>query len=247
MGWTVILDGNRAALEYLAKKAELFSELGGTISVGKAPERGERYYLTSPTLDVLHDAKAVASQASKLLDQWNGAARLVTGIVGPVSVQQVSHRDHHGRQSAAMSFTFRVLPPESSESEQALHKLLQLSADPEVSRVLGLCGKGNIDWVNAYRVFEVIEEACGGIDGVAAKGWASKAAMRRFKHTANHPEATGDSARHGMLGGIPPANPMSAEEASALMSTIIDSFLGAKGLPSMAGYCALCISLDGAG
>lgn len=235
MRWTVILGGDLGALEYLAENAEQFSEPGWTISMRNdvlhveegvtRSESGELYCLTSPELDALNDDDAVKVRASSWLDQWSGAASLVAGIVEPVRVQQITDRDEHGGQSATLSFCFRVLPAETPERKEALKQVLQLCEEPDVKQLLGLCGKGPMNWVDAYRVFEVIENACGGI---VAKGWASKREINCFKHTANHPKAIGDCARHGVLKTDPPAKPMSREEASALMTRIIKSFLDDK-------------------
>jgi hypothetical protein len=239
MGWTVILGGNKHGLENLANHAEEFSILGGIISMRKPADvlhilvsvqlsdRGELYCLSSPVLDSLPDASAVTLQASEWLNAWNGVASLAADA-GPVGVHQVTHKDARGRQTASIALPFVVKPAMSPEKKEAMKALVQLSSDPAVNRVLGLSGKEPKDWVNAYRIFEVIENASGGIDGIAAHGWASKADIRRFKHTANSPDAIGDNARHGELACDPPRNPMSEAEASAFLTKIVGSFLHSK-------------------
>ena len=77
-----------------------------------------------------------------------------------------------------------------------------------VARVLCLHGNDKLDWVNLYRIFEIICGDVGGSDAIAASIWASKAAIRRFKHTANSPGAIGDESRHGSERDQPPADPM---------------------------------------
>jgi hypothetical protein len=67
--------------------------------------------------------------------------------------------------------------------------------DPAVARALGLMAAGDWGWVNLYRLFEVVADDVGGDDAVAARGWATKAAIRLFKHTANHPDAAGAARR----------------------------------------------------
>jgi hypothetical protein len=238
MGWTVILGGNPASLKNLAEQAEVFSVLGGAISMRNPSDilhmhdvplfdSGELYCLTSPTLDAMDDASAVAARASEWQNKWNGAAALLMTHTSPVIVQQVSHRDNGGRQTCRAMVRVFVQRGVTPESREQMRKLL-LSTDPAVNKVLDLCATENSDWVNAYRVYEVIKEASGGIDRIAANGWASKMEIELFKRTANHPEATGTSARHGEQRIDPPAKPMSAAEATALMTRIVNSFLNAK-------------------
>jgi len=93
--------------------------------------------------------------------------------------------------------------------------------DENVATVLRLLGDHPKDWVNLYRIFEVVEDDAGGIRKIAKKGWATKKAIKRFKHTANF------VARHGTKIN-PPKNPMTPSEAESLIKTIINSWVQSK-------------------
>jgi hypothetical protein len=58
-----------------------------------------------------------------------------------------------------------------------------------------------------------------------ANGWATRAAVRQFKHTANSPGAIGHEARHGVDTGQPPPTPMSLGDAKALVNGIAQRWL----------------------
>src|SRR5438094_7795296 len=82
-------------------------------------------------------------------------------------------------------------------------------------------GTGARDWYTLYQLREKIEAAAGGDGQIAARGWASRAKLRRFDHTANSQAILGDAARHGVQRTTPPANPMTLGEAQQLIERLI--------------------------
>jgi hypothetical protein len=99
------------------------------------------------------------------------------------------------------------------------------NAQPLADRTLQLYRAG-LDWGGLYRVLEAIEEGVGGADEIARRGWASKNALRRLKHTANSLAAVGiESARHGAEPNQPPAKPMPLADARALVESLLRRFL----------------------
>ena len=100
--------------------------------------------------------------------------------------------------------------------------------DPGVAKALRLLGTEEHDWVSLYWLYEVIEGDIGGMDEIADRGWATKASIRRFRHTANSPEAVGDASRHGKESTVPPPNPMELGEARALVEMILHNWLRSK-------------------
>lgn len=67
--------------------------------------------------------------------------------------------------------------------------------DATVSRALRLFGSDVHDWVNLYRIYEIIESDMGGLIAMINLGWTSKLRVSNFKHTANSVSAAGDEAR----------------------------------------------------
>jgi hypothetical protein len=95
-------------------------------------------------------------------------------------------------------------------------------ADANVFRILA---GGILDWVNLYRILEIVESDVGRMN---ATGWATKSSTRLFKHTANSPGALGLEARHGAESTQPPEHPMTISEARALVYSIVHAWLRSK-------------------
>lgn len=108
-----------------------------------------------------------------------------------------------------------------SHNISALLKLSQV--DAAVRKVLELLTRG-ADWVNLYRIYEAIQADA----GTQLEKWSSSNKLRTFKHTANSAEVLGHDARHGKSVGAPPANPMSHQEAQALIESLVANWLASK-------------------
>ena len=100
--------------------------------------------------------------------------------------------------------------------------------DSAVAEALRLLAKGDNNWINLYRIYEVVAREVGGDDAVVTNGWGTRAALRQFKHTANSPGAIGHEARHGVDTGQPPPNAMSLPYAKNLVSSIVQKWLRTK-------------------
>lgn len=96
----------------------------------------------------------------------------------------------------------------AGNSSNIIHEVLKLSSNLE-------------NWVNLYRIYEVIEENIGGKEKIEDLGLASKTRIKLFKRTANSPQVLGCKARHGHKKHTPPKNPMSLNEAKALIKNLI--------------------------
>lgn len=75
-----------------------------------------------------------------------------------------------------------------------------------------------------YKILEIIRsyDRDGPCD---IRGLAGDADIRRFKHTANHPDGAGDRARHARLAADPPANPMSEPEMVLFVADLVRTWL----------------------
>jgi hypothetical protein len=94
--------------------------------------------------------------------------------------------------------------------------------DPDVARALSTFGSRPHDWVNLYRIFEIIE----GRADIVGSEWASRNETERFSRTANHPDAAGPDARHARSSVQPPPQPMMPEEGVELIRRILLGWLG---------------------
>ena len=83
-------------------------------------------------------------------------------------------------------------------------------------------------WVGLYRIIEAVEAEMGGRDPLVKAGWVSRDELRRFKHTANSPVASGALSRHGRESSAPPKLPMLLADADPLVAGIVMSWLEAR-------------------
>ncbi|MDZ7694391.1 MAG: hypothetical protein U5K69_25255 [Balneolaceae bacterium] len=82
--------------------------------------------------------------------------------------------------------------------------------------------------LDLYRIYEVIEEDIGSKEKIDDLGLASKTRIKLFKRTANSSQVLGSKARHGHRKHEPPKNPMSLEEAEALIKKLIIQWVNHK-------------------
>ena len=96
--------------------------------------------------------------------------------------------------------------------------------DPDVAEALAIFGSQPHDWVNLYKVYEIVNRRA----DIVGEGWGSTKAIDRFKRTANHPGAGGRDARHARSNVQPPPKPMTLEEGGGLIRTILTRWLGSR-------------------
>lgn len=88
-----------------------------------------------------------------------------------------------------------------------------LASSENLRKVERLLEEQPHDWTNLYRVIEVIESDVGGKRRFIKDNYSDQKTRDRFGHSANHPAAAGDQARHGHMAGPPPGLPMDLSEA----------------------------------
>ena len=80
----------------------------------------------------------------------------------------------------------------------------------------------DMDWVNLYRLLEVVREDVGGDDQIDRNGWAKKDEINKFTGSANNSSVIGDDARHGIIDGSgQPSEIMTLREARKLVRNIV--------------------------
>jgi hypothetical protein len=201
------------------------------------------YFFESTTLASLQSAEEVRSKAEELVALLSGAVALSLESRTPIRVGNVAQVSDSGQRnefvSVADTVTVRssvsVAKVSADGTVETRHPadlvtkwIKATESDTNVAKVLRLLGDSSHDWVSLYRLLEVVEADVGGLDGISDQGWATKTALRGFKHTANSPGAVGDSARHGTENTQPPARPMDLAEARSLINFIVHNWLCAK-------------------
>ena len=100
--------------------------------------------------------------------------------------------------------------PRLRGSEPDISKFIPLAlVDKIVAKVLRLCSR-ELDWVNLYRIYEVISED---MEGLTDKN------IKIFKASANNSKVTGDYSRHGKIKVGTPSETMRLADAQHLIKS----------------------------
>ncbi len=118
----------------------------------------------------------------------------------------------------------------SSYSQGAL--LVQLSIGlPMVAQAFRLFNQ-DLDWVNLYRIFEVIKADMNGEAKIVQSRLTTHAQLNSFRASANHPDVSGDLSRHAVSSGSVPTSTMSLTQAQRFIKTLLTRWLNTKSLES---------------
>ena len=103
--------------------------------------------------------------------------------------------------------------------------------DTTAEKVLRLLLRPDFEsWTGMYRMHEVIEYDVGGSTKIKKKPWCSSIDYERFKHSANSVDVGGDDSRHGKNNIQPPQNPMTLDDASVYLNSILLAWIAEKGV-----------------
>jgi len=232
--WFVRLEGHQFDLMELGRQLTS-PELNFTTD-------DDGYWLRSTRFTPMTDSSEVHATAEQLLQQINGAGRIFSGDFRPVRQAGIQRRHKDGRRDqfvfaqgmasgrsmvfAAASVAGGTPQPQPIQLNDLTFAALHAQGDEAVARALRILGSREPDWVNLYRVFEIVKADIS--SSISAKGWATKTQIGRFKHTVNSVGAIGDDARHGAEHGQPPKNPMPLEEAQGLIRSILRAWVSSK-------------------
>lgn len=206
------------------------------------------YYLSSPSLPdtMIDDGNALHAEATKLLRNVNGAARLLSASYRPVELAGTFH-DPAGHMTAVVvletitvrghvhavaSVAGQPAPPPVAPSY-----IDQAGKHQDAADVLALLGKPTpLDWSDLYKVYEIVRanvDTWPGLTGkgatakLLATGWTAKAQISAFTAGANHQGASGSLARHARESGPPPTQAMSMPEGTRFIQDLVSRWLAA--------------------
>lgn len=236
MRWQVRLSGPEQELDQLSR-----SLCNGTLSIAK-DEHGH-YVLSSTEFNHCNSSEEVMEVSKKILAMLNGAARLAFGGNPELSESCIIERFADGTEKLHLHLfdtvnlrtSDELVVTDSDGKKVAEYKpadpimgwLAAGLSDDSVGKVLRLLAQEQ-NWVELYRIFEVVENDMGGIDNIVEFDLFSKGQLKLFKHTANSPGAVGDDSRHGKETTQPPKNPMLISEARVLIQTLVHQWLRRK-------------------
>lgn len=235
MRWEVQLTGDPTDLQMLA---DAFT--GGKIQVAQS---GGEYVLRSSKFELLDSAAAVRQCATELGTALSASARLVLdareaiGVGAVYRVRPDGKRDITVLPGTVVSYA-RPLPvaivqtcPDATiqtrRPADPISKWLPVTMqDSIVAKALRLRDADDLDWVDLYRLYEVIWNDVGRL--IHQLGWGSRNEVERFARTANSVAAAGDKARHGIESTDPPPKPMPLSDARELIDRIMKAWLSWK-------------------
>jgi hypothetical protein len=179
---------------------------GSDVWFGKDNENGP--YMGVNSVDADPDAASRQSAAKTLLTRAWGLLQLLEEPNGraELSGTQIDSRGHKHTvvsPSSIVSVARMGRPtvlingvPVEQPPSPALDLLALADSRPVVGEVFDLVGKSQLDWIDLYKVYEIVREEGGGIEGVEKKGWATKRKQSAFTASANRKDVSGDDARH---------------------------------------------------
>ena len=142
----------------------------------------------------LNDNSAISKvweDVKDFIDIINGSAIVEGFSMSPVNLHYVKYIDADGDSKFLPNIgnMYAVLPALRG-GEPDISKYIPLSFKHKtVAKALRLCSR-DLDWVNLYRIYEVISEDVGG---------PNSKEIRVFKGSANNSNVTGDQSRHGKM------------------------------------------------
>ena len=232
MKWLVLLDVKKSDFDNLSnllRSSDEFSVI----------TENSKYYLTSSRWESLTNLSAVHWEATKPLQDISAVARIQFTdfpLLKPDMIYEVDEEGkRHGR--SALSATINVGSSCSVsiklEGGQDIIRNLEFESwmklaeeDEIVKNVFRQITDFEHNWINLYKVYEIVEKNAGKIKKIhRIEQWINKDKIRNFKRTANSQRAIGDDARHGVDKEPPPKEPMSLYEADALIMTLLQKWL----------------------
>jgi hypothetical protein len=237
--WHVRINGDDFDLSQLA--ASLSSD---DLRIQK---EDDGYVLTSNSLDNFDDPHGVKQAAESVISSLNGIMRLVLKASRPLSMSScyladTEGRKHHYLMAEAGSLVMRgcvgivKISKEGEDTEltppNPIHPPMVLARkDQRVARVLTMYGKAANPWKDLFPILEIIKDDVGGTRVIVEKGWTTKTELTRYRRTANHNQAAGDDARHGVSKEEPPSDPMTPAEARTFIDGLLSQWLASKTAP----------------
>lgn len=203
-------------------------------------KESDGYYLKSTLFESMTDATLVRTKACYLMELIVGSAKLFRPDIREIKLGSVTektpngHKEHHVLLASNINIRSKVssisLVVDGKEESDHIPRPAEWAKIAGKNRIVRQALKfwvtGYKDWINLYKVLEVIESDVGG--KIYVNGWAPKAAVNRFTQTANSYSALGNDARHAKNHIPPPAKPMNIKEACSLIKVLLEKWIDSK-------------------
>lgn len=159
-------------------------------------------------------------RVNEFIDIINGSV-VVEGItMKPVVLHYIKYQDPEGQIKFLPNIgRAHIVLPVPRSSKPDISKFIPLSLkNKSVAKALRLCSR-ELDWVNLYRIYEVISEDIGGLKSKK---------LTIFKRTANNCSASGDISRHGKMNKGTPKTAMQLSDGKHLIKSELRKWISKK-------------------
>jgi hypothetical protein len=202
----------------------------------------EGYYLMSTAIVHDIDRDSLFEAMKRLLMFVNGTAKAVNPAFRPVELNGsfsngerrhviASFRIGLGRIQAS---PVGVVPDPNGEGcnnptprPPGPSRVAAAIRHADAAEALQIMGKDEpTNWVDLYKVYEIVRAATGGESGLVNSGFATKPDISAFTASANLPSVSGEHARHARMSGTPKRS-MQITEAREFIGRLLTSWIDA--------------------
>jgi len=198
---------------------------------------GDGFHLSAAEMDNPPSGKTFHEVAERLLVRANGVGRLMRPDFTPVAL--TGRYDQEGNvhvvlEPATLVFrahvgTVTVLDsngnPVPSPDPCGPAYIALAAQNSDVADALEIMGRPqSLNFAELYKVYEIIEHS-GHMKIAMTSAGIGKPAARLFARTANHPEASGEAARHARSTQQPPSKPMTLSEARGMICSLVTAWM----------------------
>ena len=218
--WEVIVLGEGTDLAMLEKS---FSDPSCCI----AEVNGE-YVISSDAWNEIAQTQTVQERANSVLSIVSGSAYLILGTdrrLTAGAVYEVLSDESRTTHILATAGTVEIrgFPATITSggevhhpADPVRHDVELASRDDHVALALRQWAKGPLDWDDLYRIYEIVQDDCGGT--IQQEGWASRKLSDRFSQTATmHRHPIRNVQRH--------RNPMTEDEAHSFVKQLLTNWM----------------------
>lgn len=230
--WTFHLDVNYAWIESFVSR---YSGIDVVIISDEQDAGPTQYSWSSPHLNGLTDSAEIGNRAAALKALFDGAmlvsregdfrsspaSRPIEYLSGDINDFQLRAPFEPFCGDWA-SWTFKSIENPTRHPVSLFLFLAHFSATAK--QMLIFLGANGVSWISLYALKDFMGNEGWSEDDMATAGGVPVGEIKRFRATANNHAAIGPFARHGEVGWLPPSNPMTLDEAEAVILKCVKGF-----------------------
>jgi hypothetical protein len=228
--WLVELEGESFDLDeypYWFPAGEIF-----------AVADGENVFLAGGAFEMFQEAGQVRERALQAVDEFSAVIALLLPSLQRPKVGTVFREADDGsrtghvflsgsvraRSKARATLSVTGTPQADPGPTQAQMLLEGSRSNPHLQTAILIWADENRTWPRLYRILEELERFLR--EPASKAGLSSGHERDRFTRSANAPEVAGKDARHAAGKYEPPGNPMSLDEATSFIRSLLEASLG---------------------